>query len=102
VVEAEVLSADPATKPLGRSGSLLLATFPDRLVLLDPDANTHARSTPVAAFTRGSAKVVMAEPSAKHVDVALTGDGQEISLRLKLYNAERLNRLVMDAVRSIG
>jgi hypothetical protein len=102
VVEADVLSADPATKPLGHRGTLLLATFPDRLVLLDPDANTHAAATPVAAFTRGSARVVLGEPADKHVDVDLSGDGREISLRLKLYSAEGLNRVVTDAIRSIG
>jgi len=102
VVEAEVLSGDTPKKLLGRRESLLLATFPDRLVLLDPDANTHAGSTPVAAFVRGSAHVVVSEPTAKHVDVALAGDGQEISLRVNLYDSERVDSLVLDAIRSIG
>jgi hypothetical protein len=32
----------------------------------------------------------------------LAGAGQEISLRVHLYDTERVDRLVIDAIRSIG
>jgi hypothetical protein len=95
VVEAEVVSAQANKK-------VLLVTFPDRLLLLDPDAHTHTASAPVAAFARGSTHVVVSEPAGKKVDVGLAGAGQEISLRVHLYDTERVDRLVIDAIRSIG
>jgi hypothetical protein len=98
---AEAVVAGGAKRLMKRQQSLLLAAFPDRLVLLDPEATTHAGSTPTATFTRGSTRVTVAERTAKHLDVALADGKHEISLRVALYDAPRIDDLVVDAIQSV-
>jgi hypothetical protein len=103
VTEAEVVSAAGSSAGLvGRREPLLLVTFPDRLVLLDPSVTTHARSVPVADFVGRTAHIAISERATKHLDVAVSGDGQEVALRVSLYGSQRINDAVVDAIRAVG
>lgn len=83
VAEAEITSDD--------SRKVLLATFPDRLVLLDPKATTHAGSTPVAEFSRGGTGVEFTETTGKHLHVALSTAGTTLELEVSRYGEDRLD-----------
>jgi hypothetical protein len=94
VAEAEITS--------GTAGKVLLATFADRLVLLDPAATTHVTSSPVAEFLRGGTGVEFAESSAKHLQVTLTTPGNTVELRVSRYGEDRLDDGVRAAIAALS
>lgn len=102
VAEAQVTGGSSKLGLLARRPELLLATFADRLVLLDRNNTTHVASTPVAVFTRGACTVTVTEETKKHVGVSLSGHGQDVSLRITRYGEDRIDGLVLDAVRSMN
>lgn len=98
VAEAVVTSASTQRGLLARRPELILATFPDRLVLLDRNKTTHVASEPVAVFTKGAATVKVLEESKKHVDLALSGHGGDLTVRMNRYGDERIDGLILEAV----
>ncbi len=103
VAEAQVTGSSSKKGLLARRPELLLATFPDRLVLLDRNNTTHVASTPVAVFTRDASTITVVGVDKKHVDLTLSGhDLEVISARMSRYGDERIDGLVLDAVLSMN
>jgi hypothetical protein len=98
VAEARVTSSSARKGLLAQRPDLLLAAFPDRLVLLDRNQTTHVPSPPVAAFTKGGCTVTVKEQDRRHVDVTLAAEGEEVSVRISRYGEDRIDGLVLDAV----
>ncbi|MGQ0466723.1 MAG: hypothetical protein ACT4QG_15530 [Sporichthyaceae bacterium] len=102
VAEVEVLGESNRGLLDGRRPSALLATFPDRLVLLDGGATTHVPATPLASFAKSATAVTPGEHTAKHLEVGLTSGGRETRIRVELYGEERIDSLLVDAVLGAG
>lgn len=102
VAQAQVTGSSSKLGLLARRPELLLATFADRLVLLDRNNTTHVASTPVAVFTRGGCEITVTEQDKKHVDLALSDQSQTLTLRISRYGEERIDGLVLDAVLSMN
>lgn len=98
VTESEVTSSSSKRGLLAQRPKLILAAFPDRLVLLDRNNTTHVASTPVAHFTKGACTVTVNERAAKHVDLTLTSEAESLELRVSRYGEDRIDGLVLDAV----
>jgi hypothetical protein len=98
VAEAQVTGSSARKGLLAQRPGLLLAAFPDRLLLLDRNRTTHVPSTPVAAFTKSACTVTVTEQDRKHVDVTLTSEVEEVSVRISRYGEDRIDGLVLDAV----
>jgi len=98
VAEAQVTGSSARKGLLVQRPDLLLAAFPDRLVLLDRNHTTHVPSTPVAQFAKGTCTVTVAEQDRKHVDLTLTGEAQTVEVRMSRYGEDRIDGLVLDAV----
>lgn len=103
VAEARVLGGSAKKGLLATRPELLLATFPDRLVLLDRNETTHVGRPPVAEFPLGS-EIAVTEDAKKHVDLTLASPGkaEQLALRVSRYGEDRIDALVLDAVLGIA
>jgi hypothetical protein len=98
VAEAQVTDSSARKGLLLQRPDLLLAAFPDRLMLLDRNQTTHVPTTPVAHFTKGACTVTVAEQDRKHVDLTLASEVETVSVRMSRYGEDRIDGLVLDAV----
>ncbi|MGQ0843746.1 MAG: hypothetical protein ACT4QF_06390 [Sporichthyaceae bacterium] len=101
VAEVEITGTGDRKGLLSRKPGLLLATFPDRLVLLDGGATTHAASAPIAAFAAGATTVEVLDRTERHLDVALAGGGANLALRVALHSQARIDDDVVAAIRAL-
>lgn len=101
VAEAQVTGTSAKKGLLTRRPQLVLAAFPDRLVLLDKNQTDHIGHPPVAEFARG-ADITITGQEKKHVDLMLRQPGEQVELRMARYGEERIDGLVLDAILAIG
>lgn len=98
VAEAKVTGSSARKGLLAQRPDLILAAFPDRVLLLDRNHTTHVASAPVASFTRDGCTVTVTEQDRKHVDLTLAGAVETVSVRMSRYGEDRIDGLVLDAV----
>ncbi|HUR74558.1 MAG TPA: hypothetical protein VMZ00_09790 [Sporichthya sp.] len=96
--EAQVIGRSARKDRLAHRPALLLAAFPDRVLLLDRNRTTHIASTPVAAFAKGECRVTVTASDRKHVDLTLAGAVETVSVRISRYGEQRIDGLVLDAI----
>ncbi|MGQ0624664.1 MAG: hypothetical protein ACT4PP_08490 [Sporichthyaceae bacterium] len=98
VAEVVVLDSGAKRGPLSTRPELLLAVFPDQVVLLSRNDTTHVTCSPVAQFPRGEFDAALLAESAKQVDLTLTASGPSTTLRLTRYGDERVDGLILTAL----
>ncbi|MBA3743583.1 hypothetical protein [Sporichthya sp.] len=98
VAEAQVTGSSARKGLLAQRPDLVLAAFPDRVLLLDRNHTTHVASTPVAAFTKGGCTITVTAEDSKHVEMTLAGEAGTVSVRMSRYGEDRIDGLVLDAV----
>jgi hypothetical protein len=98
VAEAQVTGSSARKGVLTQRPDLLVAAFPDRLLLLDRNQTTHVPSTPVAAFTKGACTVTVTGQERKHVSLTVESEVDSVSLRISRYGEDRIDGLILDAV----
>lgn len=102
VAEAQVTGTSARKGLLTQRPDLLLAAFPDRILLLDRNHTTHVLSTPVAAFAKGAATVTVTAEDRKHVDLTFNDEAQTVTVRMSRYGEDRIDGLVLDAVLALN
>lgn len=102
VAEAQVTGAAARKGRLSQRPDLLLAAFPDRVLLLDRNNTTHIPSPPVAAFAKGACTVAVTAEDRKYVDLAFVDQGGTTSVRMSRYGEDRIDGLVLDAVLALN
>lgn len=80
---------------------VLLAAFPDRIVLLDPGATTHVSSTPLAVFA-GKTTVEFPDATSKQLHVRLSAPDNTVDLRVGRSGEDRIDEGVRAAIAAIG
>ncbi len=98
VAEAQVTGSSARRGMLLQRPDLILAVFPDRVLLLDRNHTTHVASAPVAAFTKGGCTVKIDAQDRKHVDLTLASEVESVSVRMSRYGEDRIDGLVLEAV----
>jgi hypothetical protein len=98
VAEGLVTGSSARKGLLVQRPDLLLAAFPDRLLLLDRNQTTHVASAPVAVFTKGACTVTVVGQDRKHVDLTLASEVETVSVRIARYGEDRIDGLILDAV----
>jgi hypothetical protein len=98
VAEAQVTGSSARKGLLTQRPDLVLAAFPDRVLLLDRNQTTHVASTPVAAFTKGGCTVTVTAEDRKHVDLTLASEVETVSVRVSRYGEDRIDGMVLDAL----
>lgn len=102
VAEAWINSGGGKKRWLHRDPALLLAAFPDRLVLLDPRATTHVGSTPLAQFNRGAMSVELGTAAGKYMEMTVRDANRTLAVRLNKYGIDRIDEALRDALLALG
>jgi len=92
-VGVETATAVAEAEARGRD-DLILAAFPDRVLLLDRTHTNHVPTTPVAQFDKGARPVSVVDEGRKHVDLTFGED----AVRIRRYGEDRIDGMVLDAV----